>query len=396
MEKTITEKGRFDLVSLWDSWGQELGEIGHWLENNKLGLLAFIAGTITAVILFMLILLALKKLLLPHLKRKHGHTAQIGEALILPLSFLILLAGVSFSSHLVTFPGNLEIYLNKILFAFFVVLLLNGSMRFIHDLNDLLVEKIRSKDPESYSMNKLLMDLSRSLIKLGLWLFGTIFILQDIFGLHITALMASAGILGLGIAFAAQNTIGNLFGAFSILGSKLFKVGDWIKTGNVEGIVEQIGFRSVRIRAFDGRLLDVPNRLIADAMLENFSNREYWREHFTFSLTYQTTAEELEKALHILEEIGEDMEEVMLPEKRASFTFLNCSASSLDIDGYVWFRKMSWFEMRSARGRFNREVLKRFTKNGLEFAYPTTTVYIAPSSGGAPPAEKVISKSETQ
>ncbi|MBR2363563.1 MAG: mechanosensitive ion channel family protein [Lentisphaeria bacterium] len=396
MIKTGAENSRFDLVSLWSSWEKELGTYGQWMEKNSFGLLIFLLGTFTALLLFLFVLLFLKKILLPRLQRKHRRMAEVWGSLALPGTFLIPLAGVSLSSHLVSFPGNLKLYLNKTLFALFVILLLNGALRFIHNLNDLLVERFRTKDPESYNMNKLLMDLSRSLIKLAIWVFGTIFILQDIFGLHITALMASAGILGLGIAFAAQNTIGNLFGAFSILGSKLFKVGDWIKTGNVEGIVEQIGFRSVRIRAFEGRLMDVPNRVIADAQVENFSNREYWREHFVFSLTYQTDMKKMERALQILEEIGEDMEELMLPEKRASFTFLNCSASSLDIDGYVWFRKMSWFEMRSARGCFNRETVKRFTENGIEFAYPTTTVYIAPSSGGASPAEKVISKSETQ
>ncbi|MBR2904966.1 MAG: mechanosensitive ion channel family protein, partial [Lentisphaeria bacterium] len=328
-------------------------------------------------LLFLFTFLFLKKLLFPRLKKKHKRTAILWESLVLPIAFLILFAGISVSSHLVDFPGKLELYLNKVLCAMFVVFLLNGALRFIHNLNDLLVEKFRTKDPESYNVNKLFMDLSRSVIKLAIWIFGVIFILQDIFGLHITALMASAGILGLGIAFAAQNTIGNLFGAFSILGSKLFKVGDWIKTEKTEGIVEQIGFRSVRIRAFDGRLIDVPNRLIADSRVDNFSNREYWREHFVYSLTYQTSAEKMEKAVKILEEIGKDLEEDMLPGKLPQFAFLDCSASSLDLDGYVWFRQMDWFSMRAARGRFNLEVIKRFSEKGIDFAYPTTTVYLA-------------------
>lgn len=143
-------------------------------------------------------------------------------------------------------------------------------------------------------------------------------------------------------------------------------------------------------------MIDVPNRLVADSQVENFSNREYWREHFVFSLTYQTSMEDMEKAVKIIQEIGKEMEEDMLPGKAPAFSFLNCSASSLDLDGYVWFREMNWFEMRDARGRFNGKVVKRFTENGFDFAYPTTTVYIADSAGGDPPAEKVISMSEKQ
>ena len=383
MEKSTIDNNRFDLVSLWDSWENDVNDYSIWIGENRFGLLLFLLGTAVALLLFLFTFLFLKKLLFPRLKKKHKRTAILWESLVLPVAFLILFAGISVSSHLVDFPGKLELYLNKVLCAMFVVFLLNGALRFIHNLNDLLVEKFRTKDPESYNVNKLFMDLSRSVIKLAIWIFGVIFILQDIFGLHITALMASAGILGLGIAFAAQNTIGNLFGAFSILGSKLFKVGDWIKTEKTEGIVEQIGFRSVRIRAFDGRLIDVPNRLIADSRVDNFSNREYWREHFVYSLTYQTSAEKMEKAVKILEEIGKDLEEDMLPGKLPQFAFLDCSASSLDLDGYVWFRQMDWFSMRAARGRFNLEVIKRFSEKGIDFAYPTTTVYLA-DAGQAP------------
>lgn len=374
-EKVII-KNTSDPLSLWEAWEKEMETCGKWLEQNRTNLVIFLLGLSAAVLVFFFVQLLLKKFLLPFLKRKSKGISEIGEALVLPFSFIILLAGITLSCELLHLPVKLDRYLDKILYALFVVVLLNGALRIIHELNNIFVEKFRRKNPESYNMNKLLLDLSRSLLKLAIWVFGTIFILQDIFGLHVTALMASAGILGLGIAFAAQNTIGNLFGAFSILGSKLFKVGDWVKTGNAEGIVEQIGFRSIRIRAFEGRLIDVPNRLVADAQMENYSNREYWREHFVFSLTYQTTMEEMEKALQIIDEIGKEMQDVMKEGKRPAFTFLNCSASSLDVDGYVWFKEMDWFAMREARGRFNKEVMKRFTKAGLDFAYPTSTVFL--------------------
>lgn len=380
MQKNAVSSNNFDLVSLWTDWEKAFNIYGQWLERNRFGLLIFLFSFIFTLFLFVFLVLFLKKILLPKIEKKHRQTAEIWKSMIIPLSFPVLLAGLSFSSHLAAFPGTVKLYFNKFLFAIFIVLLLNGSLHIIHTLSGYFEEKFRTKDPDSYTMNKLLLDLSRSLTKLAIWVFGSIFILQDIFGLHITALMASAGILGLGIAFAAQNTLGNLFGAFSILGSKLFKVGDWIKSGSVEGIVEQIGFRSVKIRAFDGRLIDVPNRLVADSLLENYSNREYWREHFLFSLTYQTTPEEMEKALQILEEIGRSMAKHFPAGKMPQFTFLTCSASSLDIDGYVWFKKMSWYDMRALRGRFNKEVIRKFTENKLDFAYPTTTVYLADSS----------------
>lgn len=374
-EKELIRKGN-DPLSLWEAWEKEMLLCGKWLEQHRTNLILFLLALAAALLVFFFVQYLLKKLLLPFLKQKNKLIGEIGEALVLPFSFLILLCGIAGSCELLSLPEGADLYLNKILYALFALVLLNGALRIIHELNNIFEEKLKRTNPRSYNMNKLLLDLTRSILKLAIWLFGTIFILQDIFGLHVTALMASAGILGLGIAFAAQNTIGNLFGAFSILGSKLFRVGDWIKTGNTEGVVEQIGFRSIRIRAFEGRLIDIPNRLVADSQLENYSNREYWREHFVFSLTYQTSMEDMEKALQILDGIGKEMQDVIKEDKNPAFTFLNCSASSLDLDGYVWFKEMDWYEMRKARERFNKEVMKRFTKEGLEFAYPTQTIFL--------------------
>ena len=164
-------------------------------------------------------------------------------------------------------------------------------------------------------------------------------------------------------------------------------MGDWIKTGETEGIVEQIGFRSIRIRAFSGRLIDIPNRLIADSQVENFSNRKFWREHFCFGLIYQTSPDKIGQARHILEEIGRDLADDMAPGKSVRFDFLQFDASSLNVDGYVWFRISDWYTMRSARGRFNGEVLRRFNEAGLEFAYPTSTIFLQEeSSEPSPPA----------
>ena len=363
-------------TSLAELWAEKVEHYYRWLDANRGDLLHCTVGIVVTLVVFLLIRLVVRRVLVSAAARRWPAAVPAIDGMISPLACIVLIAGLSISNDMVHFPGMIDPFFDKIFLALFVIVLLRTVLRGIHWVNELLLVHFKKHNPGTYSTNKLLLDLSRSLVKLAVWCFAAVFILQNIFQWKITAVLASAGILGLAIAFAAQNTIANLFGAFSILGSKLFVVGDWIKVGSVEGIVEQIGFRSVRVRAFEGRLIDVPNRIIADSQLENFSNRPFFREHFCYGLVYQTSMEDIRRALQIIDDIGRDMADRMVPGKPPKFSFMLCNASSLDLDGYVWFNTRDWFEMRGWRGEFNREVMARFTAAGLSIAYPTTTVFL--------------------
>ena len=366
----------FCFQSLTELWTEKVERLSRWADANAGNLMHCAVGIAVTLVVFLLIRLVVRRCLVALMRRKWPVAAQTVDVMISPVAYIVLITGLAVSNDMVRFPGRLNPLLDKFFLALFVIVLLRALLRGIHGASEMLLLRFKKHDPDTYSMNKLLLDLTRSLLKLAVWCGAAIYILQNIFQWKITAVLASAGILGLGIAFAAQNTIANLFGAFSILGSRLFMVGDWIKVGNIEGIVEQIGFRSVRVRAFEGRLIDIPNRLIADSQLENFSNRPFWREHFTYGLVYQTSMEDIQRALKIIDDVGRDMGEKMVPGKPPKFTFARCSSSSLDLDGYVWFNTLNWFEMRDWRGEFNREVMARFTADGLSIAYPTTTVFL--------------------
>ena len=362
-----------------------LSECSQWLEENSHHIVRGCAGIAITLILFLLLLLVLRKAAVPLIARKRPSTAETIRAVSVPFSLLVLWSGLSVSTDMMNLPARLDLALDKIFCALLIFTALTLVLHGVRCTADILMERLRKKDPDASGMNKLLLDLSHSLIRLAAWSLAVFFILQNVFMMNITHLLVSAGVLGLAIAFAAQNTVANLFGAFSILGCKLFKVGDWIRIEKTEGIVERIGFRSVRLRAFEGRLIDIPNRLIADSRVENFSNREFWREHFSFGLIYQTSPEKIGQARHILEEIGRDLAGDMAPGRSVRFDFLQFDASSLNVDGYVWFRASDWYTMRSARGRFNSEVLRRFNEAGLEFAYPTSTIFLQEDGHPEPP-----------
>ena len=362
----------FSVTAMADELDIYLSECSRWFEENSQHITRGCAGIVATLILFLLLLLILRKIAVPLVARKKPDAGEMIQTISVPLSLLALWAGLSVSSDLMNLPGRMDLVLDKIFCALLIFTALTLVLHGVRCALETLTERLRKKDPDK----KLLLDFTHSLIRLIAWCLAVFFILQNIFMMNVAHLLVSAGVLGLAIAFAAQNTVANVFGAFSILGCKLFKVGDWIRIDKSEGIVEHIGFRSVRLRAFEGRQIDIPNRIIADSQVENFSNRQFWREHFCFGLIYQTSPEKIEQARRILEAIGRDLADDMAPGKSVRFDFLQFDSSSLNVDGYVWFRISDWYTMRSARGRFNGEVLRRFNEAGLEFAYPTSTIFL--------------------
>ena len=352
-------------------------EIGNWFENHQTQLLAGGISVVVTVLFFVAILLSLRHVVSIGIGKLSSSLGKLIRRLSMHISLLFLLTGLSYSNSLIQFPSQIDHIINRIFFALFIVVFLAGILSIINAIDKAWSQHFRRRNEESYATSKLLLDLIRSIVKTVVWFIAILFILQNVFHVEITPLLTGAGVVGIGFAFAAQNTIANLFGAFSILGSQLFKVGDWVKIGDAEGTVEQIGLRSIRLRALEGRLIDIPNRVIADTQLDNYSNRDFFRETFSFGLVYQTTPKQMERALHIIGEICADMSGIMVPGRPPRFAFVECADYSLKIRGYIWFKTTNFYTLQDYKNHVNMSVLKRFNEEGLSFAYPTSTVFLA-------------------
>ena len=352
-------------------------EVGNWFETNQIQLIACGISILVTILFTIVILMSLRHIVSRGVSKLSERLGKLIHRLSMHISLLFLLTGLSYSNSLVHFPGQIDRIIDKTFFALFNVVFLAGILSIINAIDKAWSQHFQRKNKESYATSKLMLDLIRRIVKTVVWFIAILFILQNVFHVEITPLLTGAGVVGVAIAFAAQNTIANLFGAFSILGCQLFKVGDWVKIGDTEGTVEQIGLRSIRLRAFEGRLIDIPNRVIADTELDNFSNRDYYRECFTFSLVYQTTPEQMEKALKIINEICADMSGIMVPGKPPRFAFVECADFALKIQGYIWFKTTNFYTLQDYKNHINMAVLKRFNEEGLSFAYPTSTVFLA-------------------
>ena len=147
-----------------------------------------------------------------------------------------------------------------------------------------------------------LLPLFRDLSKMGAWLVGTFWVLGSVFHVNVPALITGLGIGGVAIALAGKETLESIFAAFTILSDKPFKVGEDIKVGDLEGTVERIGFRTTRLRAFDGSEYVIPNQKLVTQQVINQTNRSVQVVKLLFAIRYDTAPAQLEHLIRVLSE----------------------------------------------------------------------------------------------
>jgi len=192
----------------------------------------------------------------------------------------------------------------------------------------------------------------------------------------ITSIIAGLGIGGLAIALAAQDSIKNFFGSIVLFIDKPFEIGDRIVIDGHDGPVEMVGFRSTKIRTLNGHLVTVPNGELANKTIQNIGKRSYIKRTANLGITYDTPPDKIERALEILREIlnnHKGMHQDFPP--RVFFNEFN--ADSLNILVMYWYHPPDYLKYMDFTEKFNKEVFRRFNEEGIDFAFPTQTVYLA-------------------
>ena len=218
--------------------------------------------------------------------------------------------------------------------------------------------------------SKLLPIIKRTILII-IWIIGIVTALHNV-GLKITTLLGAMGIGGIAFALAAQDTIKNIFGGFTIFTDKTFRIGDVIKFDSVEGTVVDIGLRSTRIRNYDKRLLTIPNYKLIDAFITNISSEPGRRIVMELGLTYDTSSEKIQEAMQLLNDMPNRIKEVN--EKDLVVSFTNFTDSALIIT-FIYFIPKS-ANIYETRTKVNLEILRSFNQTELKFAFPSRTLYI--------------------
>lgn len=278
---------------------------------------------------------------------------------ILMLFFPILQMPVKFNSIVMT-------GLNVIWPVFAVVFFYR-----LVDILSVLLMKLAMKTEST--LDDQLVPLIRKALKTFVVIIGAIVVLDNL-EVNVTGLIAGLSIGGLAFALAAQDTIKNFFGSLMIFFDKPFQVGDWITSGDVDGTVEEVGFRATRIRTFRNSVMYIPNGAITNQVIDNHGLRNYRRFFTTIAVTYDTPA-------YLIEAFVQGLKQVVIdhPNTRKDYDeihFNDLGASSLNIMFYIFFKVPSWSDELKARHEILLAIIELAEEIGINFAFPTQTLHV--------------------
>jgi len=285
-----------------------------------------------------------------------------------PLSFLIVAAGI-FIAFLIL--GVKQIIVLKVLKTLFIFVFVWVLYNFIISFEPYIYEFASKFGKDlSQELGSFIVKLCKIFV-IGL---GVLTILQE-WGINVSAILASLGLGGLAFALAAKDTIANLFGGLTVLIDKSMRKGDWIKIGEVEGIVEDIGLRTSKIRTFEKSLITIPNQVLANQSLENFSRRNVRRIKMVIGVTYDTTEAQMRGILEDIRTMLKSHPGIAQNELMMVY-FRDFGASSLDIFVYCFTNTSDWEKYLAIREDVNLKIMEIVEKHGASFAFPSTSIYV--------------------
>ena len=227
---------------------------------------------------------------------------------------------------------------------------------------------------EEIRSNKTLLSLLDTAYKVLVVILGVATLAQES-GFPIGSIVAGAGLIGLTISLAAQETAGNIFSGIVILVDKPFAVGDWIIAGDVEGEVIDINFRSIKIRGLDKSVSILTNSKVCSSTIVNCAMRTTRPYKFTLGVTYGTSRAKLEQLMADLTAMLEASESVEKGSALVRLTSFGDSSINLLVSAYLRTNQAGTF--LQMQNDLNLNVMDVMQRDGVDFAFPSTTVYLA-------------------
>ena len=294
-----------------------------------------------------------------------------------PIKYMILCVGVyaavmnilNFPLLTLTYTGT-QAFITKLLRIALIIAFVSGFSNAVQGIMA-GIQGINSKF--DLEVDNTIMVFSTKLIKVVIAALGVVIVISEL-GYDVNGFIAGIGLGGLTFALAAQDTASNFFGGLVILLDKPFKAGDWIQTPSIDGVVQEISFRSTSIKNFDDTVTIVPNSQLANEAIINWSRMEKRKIVTTLSLTYDTPKESL---IAIVDDINEFLQNSAEVNPSGSFAVFNeYAASSLDIMVHYFTVSTTLQLHHEEKERVNLKLMDIVNKHNAKFAFPSTSVYI--------------------
>lgn len=355
-----------------EAWSRTLEFLNLSFAGNTVGQILAAIGIFCGAILVRSTIVAylFKRLEFLTAKTETVYDEQLLAALRRPVESFIVLLGFFTGATVLHLNDELTLITGRLFQGASLTIGLWAVLRSV----DVLVEAVGSVSTKRGMQLEPFLPLIKKTARMFTAVIGIVLVVQNL-GYSVSSLLAGLGIGGLAVALAAQDTLANLFGSVTIAADLPFKVGDHVKTGSHEGIVESVGMRSTRIRTFENTLVQIPNRSVASDAIENLSRREVRRVRQIISLVYDTSPEQMRGIVADIRALLERHTGVA-PLAPAVY-FQDFGACSLDVLVVYHTKAVDFPTHAAVRQDLNLEIMGIVKRNGSAFAFPTQTVQVA-------------------
>jgi MscS family membrane protein len=287
-----------------------------------------------------------------------------------PIRMIFAIFGVWLALNIL----NLNVRIYAFFSTVFKMLVAFSFFWLLFQISDAIIEFFEDRSEfENKNVSKTLFTLIRNALKTIIIIIGTITII-DLWGYNVGALLTGLGLGGLAFALAAQDTLANFFGSLMIMLDRPFVIGDWILTPTVEGTVEDIGFRSTKVRTFAQAVVSVPNSIVSNEPITNWTRMGKRRVHFTLGITYDTDSKKMKEVTKSIRNMLK-LHKGVHPDTIMVY-FENFGDSSLNIFIYFFTKTTQWEEYLEVKEQINLELMDILENLDVDVAFPSRSVYI--------------------
>ena len=285
-----------------------------------------------------------------------------------PLALLIVIGGVLAANEMLQYPEDLLIVKNFINGSVKIAVTINIAWFFFRAVDSLTIYIEKFTIKTKTQLDDQMAGLLQKTLKVLIVLTSALLIFQNL-GYSISGIVAGLGIGGLAIALAAKEFIANFFGFVTIILDNPFRIGDWVKFGETEGDVEDIGFRSTKIRGFDKTVYTVPNSNIANATIQNYQRMPKRRVKMFMGISYKSRTKDIEDSLNGIREYLRNNKNIN--QDFFLVNFRDFGESSLNIMLYYFTNTTVWKEYEDIREEVNLKVMNILESHNIEIIKPT-------------------------
>lgn len=350
-------------------------QVVNFIESLKAVDVVDIIVAICLIILFKVLSPSISYMIIKIFKFNSKSKKSIKEsAFYTPLKIFFTILGVYIALLFLKKPLNLPENVMEIVtkgFQIISVIAFAKALASSFTTKSSLIKRIRKswKNDVEDSMLEFALKVTRVIIYLI-----ALFIIFAILQINLSGLVAGLGIGGIIVTLAAQDTAKNIFGGVVLFIDKPFNVGDWIQTPNYEGTVEDMTFRTTRIRNFENSVVNIPNSTIADSAIINWSKMEKRRYKFSLSFPLDTTAEQMEMISNRIREML--INEPQVIDDDIIISFENITDNGLSLLIYMFVEPTGYNDYIMLKDKINKNIINILHNLGVELSYPSTSVYI--------------------